>query len=205
MGWNAHIYKHKFETHQVFSLKFDDREVSSFQCAKSAPVDFYDCQGNRIRNSANKATVKKSMVTYVERAGGIKLRHETSAFTVKPRGLRFRCKFSAPLSAQPSQQQAAHVQKRVFTQHKHRLLSAIRRVGAPHSVLLSTKLVSRSSSDTLETLCFQSYVLFEQYFKVPNKCVDRKFEITCTFRQRQKSICLVRYYIHWYKAVHEYA
>ena len=98
-------YKYKFETHQVFSLKFDDREVSSFHCAKSAPVDFYDCQGNRIRNSANKATVKKSMVTYVERAGGIKLRHETSAFTVKPRGLRFRCKFSAPLSAQPSQQQ----------------------------------------------------------------------------------------------------
>ena len=148
----------------MFSLKFDDREVSSFHCAKSALVDFYDCQGNRIRNSANKATVKKSMVTYVERAGGIKLRHETSAFTVKPRGLRFRCKFSAPLSAQPSQQ-AAHVQKRVFTQHKHRLLSAIRRVGAPHSVLLSTKLVSRSSSDTLETLCFQSYFCLSNTLK----------------------------------------
>jgi hypothetical protein len=44
-------------------LKLDDREVCSFHCAKSAPVDFYDCQGNRIRNSANKATVKKSMVT----------------------------------------------------------------------------------------------------------------------------------------------
>ena len=54
----------------MFSLKFDDREVSSFHCAKSAPVDFYDCQGNRIRNSANKATVKKSMVTYVERRAG---------------------------------------------------------------------------------------------------------------------------------------
>ena len=50
-------------------MKFEDREVrSSFHCAKSAPVDFYDCQGNRIRNSANKATVKKSMVTYVERS-----------------------------------------------------------------------------------------------------------------------------------------
>ena len=100
----TYLYKYKFKTHQVFWLKFDDREVSSFHCAKSAPVDFYDFQGNRIRNSANKATVKKSMVTYVERAGGIKLRHETSAFTVKPRGLRFRCKFSAPLSAQPSQE-----------------------------------------------------------------------------------------------------
>ena len=67
----TYLYKHKFKTHQVFWLKFDDREVrSSFHCAKSAPVDFYDCQGNRIRNSANKATVKKSMVTYVERRAG---------------------------------------------------------------------------------------------------------------------------------------
>ena len=52
---------------------------------------------------------------------------------------------------------------------------------SPLSTTVSTKLVS--SSDTLETLCFQSYVLFEQYFKVLNKCVDRKFEITCTFTQ----------------------